>query len=401
MSILVQKYGGSSLSDLDRLEKVADKVVAARERGHRMVVVVSAMGDSTDELLEMARELAGSPSRRELDMLLSVGERIAMALLSIAIQERGHEAVSLTGSQCGIITTHNHSNARIMDVRPFRVQDELAMNKIVIVAGYQGTSYRREVTTLGRGGSDTTAVALAAALDAEACEIYSDVEGVYSADPRVVLSARQLLELSHEEMLEMARSGARVLNEQAVEFARRSEIALYARKAHGSTTDGTVVRPDGFMERAERAERGLPAVSVSHIESGLWIEAQASADRLIEALEERPCVSCSWSPGESARVFLSRENLHDEEEFCETLRGLGDDLVIERAGLVSAVGDGIGTVPRWVHRGRSALQSEGITPMGIDVSRARLSWVVPTKQVEAAARTLHSEFVELSEPDDS
>ncbi len=393
MSILVQKYGGSSLSDLERLSAVADKVVSTREAGHDVVVVVSAMGDSTDELLEMARGLAGSPSRRELDMLLSVGERISMALLSIAIQERGHEAVSLTGSQCGIITTHNHSNARIMDVRPFRVQDELEMGRIVIVAGYQGTSYRREVTTLGRGGSDTTAVALAAALGADACEIYSDVEGVFSADPRVVLSARQLLELSHEEMLEMARSGARVLNEQAVEFARRAKIALYARKAHTASTSGTIVRPDGFHERVERVERGQPAVAVSHIDHGVWIRARGSSDAVIDLLGTRQCVACSWSPGQRCELFLDTENLHDLDDLSAELAELGDDVDLHRAGLVSVIGQGIGGQPRWVQRGQRALEDAGVEANSLAVSLSRLSWVIDEAEVSAAANTLHEAFL--------
>jgi aspartate kinase len=393
VSILVQKYGGSSLSDLERVRAVADKVVTTREAGHDVVVVVSAMGDSTDELLDMARQLAGSPSRRELDMLLSVGERISTALLSIAIQERGHEAVSLTGSQCGIITTHNHSNARIMDVRPFRVQDELRMGHIVIVAGYQGSSYRRDVTTLGRGGSDTTAVALAAALGAEACEIYSDVEGIFSADPRVVLSARQLVELSHEEMLEMARSGARVLNEQAVEFARRAQIALYARKAHAPSTQGTIVRPDGFRERARRAERGQPVVAVTHVDAGLWIEASASADAAIDLLGERPVVVCSWSPAASARCFLKTDNLHDVDTLRQQLGALGEDVEVYTAGLVSLVGHRIGGQPRWVRQGQKVLVDAGVDVIAVDVTFARLSWVVEPDSVTPAANALHGAFI--------
>jgi aspartate kinase len=390
VSILVQKFGGSSLSDLERLEAVADKVVGGKESGHDMVVVVSAMGDSTDELLDMARELSGAPSRRELDMLLSVGERISMALLSIAIQERGQEAVSLTGSQCGIITTQNHSNARIMDVRPFRVQDELNQGRIVIVAGYQGSSYRREVTTLGRGGSDTTAVALAAALQAEACEIYSDVEGVFSADPRVVLSATQLLELSHDEMLEMARSGARVLNEQAVEFARRSKIALYAKKTHGAETSGTVIRPDGFHDRAERAERGLPAVAVSHIDDGVWVTATDCSDEVMEIVGELESVICDWTPGEECRVFLDVENLYDLDDLSADIRSAGGE--VERSALVSVVGQGIGQRPRWSLAGRDTLVEHGIEPVHLSINSTRLSWVVHSEDVSAAANALHDVF---------
>ena len=187
------------------------------------------MGDTTDDLLARAKQLSANPARRELDMLLSAGERISMALLSIAIRELGGDAISFTGSQSGIITNDRHSDARIIEVRPFRVQDELSRGKIVVVAGYQGVSYKKEVTTLGRGGSDTTAVAMAAALGAQWCEICSDVDGVYSADPRVVPAARRIGELSYEETQEMAEAGARVLNAQAVEFAKEKNIAIYAR----------------------------------------------------------------------------------------------------------------------------------------------------------------------------
>src|SRR5262245_36676264 len=209
MAVIVQKYGGSSVADLGKLKRVAERVMETRELGHHVVVVVSAMGDTTDDLLGMAKKISANPHRRELDMLLSAGERISMALLSLAIQELGGDAISFTGSQSGIITNDRHVDARIIEVRPFRVQDELARGKIVVVAGYQGVSYRKEVTTLGRGGSDTTAVAMAAALDAEFCEICSDVDGVYSADPRVVSAARRIGTLSYEETQEMAEAGAK------------------------------------------------------------------------------------------------------------------------------------------------------------------------------------------------
>ncbi len=192
MGVVVQKYGGSSVADVTKLRRVADRVIRTKQAGHDVVVVVSAMGDTTDELLGLAKQVSTSPDRRELDMLLSAGERISMALLSMALRELGGDAISFTGSQSGIITNDRHVDARIVEVRPFRVQDELARGRIVVVAGYQGVSYRREVTTLGRGGSDTTAVALAAALGAEWCEICSDVDGVYSADPRVVETPRRI-----------------------------------------------------------------------------------------------------------------------------------------------------------------------------------------------------------------
>src|ERR1700736_912168 len=221
-----------------------------RRTGHDLVVVVSAMGDTTDDLLALARQVSANPDRRELDMLLTAGERISMALLSMAIRELGGDAISFTGSQSGIITNDRHVDARIIEVRPFRVQDELARGKIVVVAGYQGVSYRKEITTLGRGGSDTTAVAMAAALGAEWCEICSDVDGVYTADPRVVPTAKRIGVLSYEETQELAESGAKVLNAQAIEFAKEKGIAIFARATASPlpgadpSIDGTVVRRD-------------------------------------------------------------------------------------------------------------------------------------------------------------
>src|ERR1700720_451508 len=248
MSIVVQKYGGSSVADPTKVRRVAERVMQTQKSGHAVVVVVSAMGDTTDELLTLAKTISPNPDRRELDMLLTAGERISMALLSMAIRELGGDAISFTGSQSGIITNDRHVDARISEVRPFRVQDELSRGKIVVTAGYQGVSYRREVTTLGRGGSDTTAVAMAAALGAEYCEICSDVDGVYTADPRVVSNAQRIGMLSYEETQELAESGAKVLNAQAVEFAKESGIAIYVRATASAlpgaepSADGTVVR---------------------------------------------------------------------------------------------------------------------------------------------------------------
>src|SRR5215210_111674 len=251
MSVIVQKYGGSSVADVQKLKAVAARVMLTRAQGHDVVVVVSAMGDTTDELLTLARQVSVNPDRRELDMLLSAGERISMALLSMSIRELGGNAISFTGSQSGIITNDRHVDARIIEVRPFRIQDELARGRIVVVAGYQGVSYKKEVTTLGRGGSDTTAVAMAAALGAEYCEICSDVDGVYTADPRLVPEARRIPTLSYEGTQEFAEAGAKVLNAQAVEFAKEKGIAIYARSTQGPllgpdpSTDGTVVRQGG------------------------------------------------------------------------------------------------------------------------------------------------------------
>src|SRR3954453_10102468 len=256
--IVVQKYGGSSVADPEKLGRVADRVAETVRLGKRVVVVVSAMGKTTDELLALARSVTPTPPRRELDMLLSCGERISMALLAMALEQRGLSAISFTGSQSGILTNDRHSGARIIEVRPIRLEDELARDKVVIVAGFQGMSYKREITTLGRGGSDTTAVALAAALGAEYCEICSDVDGVYSADQRVVADARRLDEISYDEMQELAEHGAKVLNAQAVEWVKKEKIVIYARAtASPAGGDGKETRVGGDV----RESRGAVAVT--------------------------------------------------------------------------------------------------------------------------------------------
>jgi len=262
MSVIVQKFGGSSVADVERIRKVAARVAARRGEGHQMVVVVSAMGDTTDELLTLAKRMSADPPRRELDMLLTCGERISMALLSMALHEQGVPAISFTGSQSGIITDDAHSQARIVEVRPVRIREELGKGKVVIVAGYQGVSRNREVTTLGRGGSDTTAVALAAALGAEACEIYSDVDGVFSADPRVVPGAGKLEVLDYATMQELAAAGARVLNAQAVEFARNAGIVIEARSAHGGGI-GSRIGPEPAPVRAVASDTEIRVLEVA------------------------------------------------------------------------------------------------------------------------------------------
>src|SRR5689334_20007324 len=315
MSIVVQKYGGSSVADVARLKQVADRVMRTRRAGHEVVVVVSAMGDTTDDLLSLARQVSPNPDRRELDMLLTAGERISMALLSMAIRELGGDAVSFTGSQSGIITNDRHADARIIEVRPVRVQDELARGKIVVIAGYQGVSYKREVTTLGRGGSDTTAVAMAAALGADYCEICSDVDGVYSADPRVVGAAQRIGTLSYEETQELAEAGAKVLNAQAVEFAKDKGIAIYARATASPlpgtdpASDGTVVRRDAPRApgtvagvASEREVLVLQFVDREGESQGLFelLDAHAVAGKQLHQIDDR------------TTLVISRENLHEE-----------------------------------------------------------------------------------------
>src|SRR5688572_27284522 len=272
MALIVQKYGGTSVGDPDRIKKVAERVVHAAETGQQVCVVVSAMGHTTDQLVDMAAQISPAPYARELDMLLSAGERISMALLSMAIIELGREAISFTGSQAGIVTDTTHGKARIVEVRARRVIEALETGKIVIVAGFQGVSTAFDVTTLGRGGSDTTAVALAAALQADACEIYTDVEGVYTADPRIVPEARKLHVVSYEEMLEMAATGARVLQLRAVEYARGAKIMLHVRSAF-SDEGGTWVR-----EEDERMEQAIVS-GVTNDDSEARVTIEAVPDR--------------------------------------------------------------------------------------------------------------------------
>src|SRR6184192_3734958 len=279
MPIVVQKYGGSSVADVDRIRQVAARIMRTRAAGRDVAVVVSAMGDTTDELLSLAKRISTNPDRRELDMLLSAGERISMALLSMAIRELGGDAISFTGSQSGIITNDRHVDARIIEVRPYRVEDELSRGRIVVIAGYQGVSYRKEVTTLGRGGSDTTAVAMAAALGAEFCEICSDVDGVYTADPRVVPDARRIGTLSYEETQELAESGAKVLNAQAIEFAKEQGIAIYAR-ATSSPLPGSDPSADGTVVRRYPPKMPGVVVGIASEKDVLVIESSAATEEL-------------------------------------------------------------------------------------------------------------------------
>lgn len=403
MRVVVQKYGGSSVATVEKLRAVAEKIVATRRQGFGVVVVVSAMGDTTDDLLELVRQVSDAPSRREMDMLLSVGERISMALLSIAIQNLGERAISLTGSQAGILTTDSHSNARIVDVRPFRVQDELEAGHIVIVAGFQGTSYKREVTTLGRGGSDTTAVALAAALGAEHCDIFSDVPGVFSADPRVVGHARRLAELSYEEMQEMARQGARVLNAQAVEFARERQIALYARSTFGGA-EGTVIRriDPGADERLRMLRQfGAQGVTGRRDLVLLSYEVAASGENrgpdMLAALDGFDVLLANSLPGMSRLdALLATENVADA---ARRLRGLQrdypDTLTVQQdLGSAAVVGLGIGERPGALCRMHRVLEDAGLPLTLSFTAREAITAVLPVRHVDRAQRLLHRAFVE-------
>jgi len=392
MSVVVQKYGGSSVADVAKLRLVAERVMKTRALGHDVVVVVSAMGDTTDDLLALAKRVSANPDRRELDMLLTAGERISMALLSLAIRELGGEAVSFTGSQSGIITNDRHADARIIEVRPVRVQDELARGRIVVIAGYQGVSYRREVTTLGRGGSDTTAVAMAAALGAEYCEICSDVDGVYTADPRVVPGATRIGTLSYEETQELAESGAKVLNAQAVEFAKEAGIAIYARATAGPlpgldpSTDGTVVR-----KHAPRVPGTVAGVASER--DILVVDTEADILPLLD--EHRVTGKQLHIAGGRLTLVISRENLHEESRVRAALTSrFGDRVRIDDTlGAVSVIGAGINATFENVRRGSQALADGNIVGKGLATSSFRITWMVDRHRVDDAVRLLHGTFL--------
>lgn len=399
MAIVVQKYGGSSVADVSKMRAVAERVMRTRRLGHDVVVVVSAMGDTTDELLALAKTISPNPDRRELDMLLTAGERIAMALLSMAIRELGGDAISFTGSQSGIITNDRHVDARIIEVRPFRVQDELARGRVVVVAGYQGVSYRREVTTLGRGGSDTTAVAMAAALGAEYCEICSDVDGVYSADPRVVPSATRIGTLSYEETQELAEAGAKVLNAQAVEFAKERGIAIYARATSGPLP-GPDPAEDGTVVRLNPPRMPGRVVGVASERDVLVLESSAPVDELLGLLDGRGVSGKQIRhAGGVTSMVVPRENLHEEARLRGQLRDRFGDRVrlVDGLGAVSVVGAGINASFENLRGGHAALAAIGLTPHDVATSSFRITWTVDRAQLDAAVRCLHARFIEHRE----
>ncbi len=397
MPIIVQKYGGSSVADVAKIGHVADRVVAAKRAGHDVVVVVSAMGKTTDGLLDLARSVArqapggdeAAPPRRELDMLLSTGERVTMALLSIAVQARGCEAISFTGSQSGILTNDRHFDARIIEVRPHRIEDELARGKIVIVAGYQGMSYKREITTLGRGGSDTTAVALAAALGADRCEIYSDVDGVYTADPRVVAEPRHLADVDLATLQEMAEAGAKVLNAQAVEWARRAKITLHARK----TSDPVVHGEGRVRETVAREADGAKVRAVVGLDRVVLLETDDTARRLAEvaASLDVPLLDVTGGPrGASALVPLL--NVPDWERCRARLTSdlRGAKMTPEHA-MVSIVGAELGAAfPRFL----AVLEEANASPHRASAGPLRLTACIASDKLAAAQRALHAAFVD-------
>lgn len=387
--IVVQKYGGSSVADADKIKLVAQRIARTKAAGKKVVVVVSAMGKTTNQLIDKAKSISASPSRRELDMLLTCGERESMALLAIACAEEGLEAISFTGSQAGILTNDRHSGARIVEVRPFRIEDELDRGKVVIVAGFQGVSYKREVTTLGRGGSDTTAVALAGALRADYCEICSDVDGVYTADPRIVEAAQLLESISHDEMLELAAQGAKVLHDASVEFARRSGIALYAR---ATNKDGGGTRVDFTPERDRQvaAVTGQSSLIRIHTSGGAAVE---HCLQIIEA-SSIPLTHLDLE-GTELRAWFTIADVPDWADVRRRLDNvLGDQVEFGEEGAVTIVGHGIGGNPGVINKARASAVGAGVPLNAVSVSPLRVTLWCDRPHVDTLVRALHKTFVE-------
>jgi aspartate kinase len=382
------KFGGSSVADTERIAAVARRLAAARDEGLRVVGVLSAMGDSTDELLTLAREVSHRPQERELDMLVSVGERVSCALAAMALIELGHDAVSLTGSQAGIVTDTAHGKAKIVEVRARRIHDALDRGAIVLVAGFQGVSTDDEVTTLGRGGSDTTAVALASALGADACEIYTDVAGVFSADPRAVPGARKLDVVSYDEMLELSASGARVLQLRSVEFARNHGVALHVRSSF-SDDDGTWVT-------AEESERMLEKAIISGIahtvDETVYRVKGIPAAALFSALAATQVNVDTILQAGSGEIVFSAPN-EDEQATSRTLDELGAAWTSDaELGKVSVVGAGMKSHPGVAAAAFSTLEANGIEPLIVSTSPIKITCHVRRGDVERAVAALHDAF---------
>jgi aspartate kinase len=406
MGLIVQKYGGSSVADAAGLKRVANRIVAAKRDGNQVVVVVSAMGDTTDELIDLAEQITPIPQGRELDMLLTAGERISMALLAMAINNLGHEALSFTGSQAGVITTSAHGRARIIDVTPGRIKEALDAGAIAIVAGFQGISQdTKDVTTLGRGGSDTTAVALAAALDADVCEIYTDVDGVFSADPRVVPNARKLKTVTYDEMLELAASGAKVLHLRCVEYARRYNLPIHVRSSF-TTNEGTWVVKDhpegGAMEQAiisgiahDKSEAKITIVGVpdrTGVAARIF-QAIADADINIDMIVQNVSaaatgltdISFTLPKAEGAASTAILQKLQGEVGFASIQY---DDQI----GKLSLVGAGMRSHPGVTATFFGALSDAGVNIEMISTSEIRISIICRETDLERGAKAAHTAF---------
>ena len=406
MGLVVQKYGGSSVADAVSIKRVAQRIVDTKRAGNKVVVVVSAMGDTTDELIDLANQVSPMPAPRELDMLLTAGERISMALLAMAVGQLGHEARSFTGSQAGVITDSEHGRARIIDVTPGRIQEAIDDGAIAIVAGFQGVSQdSKDITTLGRGGSDTTAVALAAALDADVCEIYTDVDGVFSADPRIVSSARQLSSITYEEMLEMAASGAKVLHLRCVEYARRFDLPSHVRSSFSNKTGTWVLkdRPVGDdMEQPiiagvahDRSEAKITVVGVPDrpgVAAAIFqtiADAHVNIDMIVQNVSAAATgltdISFTLPKSEGPTATSALQRVHNEIGF--------QNLVFDDAiGKISLIGAGMRSHPGVSATLFAALAEANVNIEMISTSEIRISVVVRDIDLDNAVRAVHTAF---------
>jgi aspartate kinase len=399
---VVMKFGGSSVADAERIKRAARRIVAQRDSGRRVVAVLSARGKTTDQLITMAEEVSPTPDPRELDMLLSTGERMSCALCAMAINDLGHRAISLTGSQAGIVTDTSHTKARILDVRADRIREALKDDLIVLVAGFQGVSISRDVTTLGRGGSDTTAVALAAAIEAEVCEIYTDVAGVFTADPRLVPDARKLPYVSFEEMLEMAASGAKVLQLRSVEYARTHGVRIHCRSSFQDGAGTVVLGEDETMEHPL-----ITAVTHSTEEARITLlgvpDRPGAAAAIFAALADANCnvdtiiQNEPLGQGRQAEVSftISTEDLRAAERALEPVQaelGIARIDTDRQIGKVSIVGAGMRSHPGVAAKVFSTLAEEGINIEMISTSPIKISCVIRADDVPEAVRALHGAF---------
>ena len=396
MAVIVQKYGGTSVSDTDKLKKIAEIIAAVKGEGYDVVAVVSAMGKTTNSLIEMAKEISSKPSRREMDMLLSTGERTTMALLCIALNELGVDAISLTGSQAGIITDDRHNDASVIEVRPIRVKDELEKDKVVVIGGFQGVSFKKDITTLGRGGSDTSAVALAAALNAERCEIYSDVDGIYTTDPNIVKEAKHLPELSYQQIQEMAEAGAKVLNAQAVQFAKEANIALYARSTFNPGKETKII------EVSKKELSGVRAIVYETEIVRVLINNPIKVDLVANLLEEKQIAMKEFQysalgkdSNYKSSFLISKRNIYDWNEVCDNLLNkLRDDIYLnESFSTLSIIGEGFSRSNKVLLETLKLLRDNNIEYYGVGTTSFRISILVERDLLEDAVKVCHNYWI--------
>jgi aspartate kinase len=406
MGIVVQKYGGTSVGSTEKIKNVARRVVRYKEQGNQVVTVVSAVGHTTDQLVQMAREITDDPPKREMDMLLSTGEQISISLLAMAIKATGHDVISLTGAQAGIVTNNVHTKAKIMEVSSDRLKKELDAGKIVIVAGFQGVTIDNEITTLGRGGSDTTAVAVAAALRADVCEIYTDVDGVYTTDPRMVPEARKLSQITYDEMLELASLGAGVLQPRAVEFGKIHDVVIHVRSSLNDN-EGTIVKGVNDMDHGSQLEQDIVVTGVAYdlntARIGLFNvpDKPGVAYKVFSALAERNInvdmiIQGTMRNGSNDISFTVAKD--DVKAALEVIEVVGKELNIERAACdqnvskVSIVGAGMITNPGVAAMMFEALAEENINIHMISTSEIKVSCIIDKEDTEKAVKAVHKKF---------